>query len=158
MVPAYYGCRDVGHAKVGLGPCGSLARGQRSKVPKSSGLSSSGFPDKPCAGDGGGVCKGQPSLVQEGNVKPSSEFAPLELIGLLPEFNHIVAMQFAHTNHIPEMVQAAFYATVINDAARLRLIRREIGESLMSDLRKLRWDVIKAWLLFIEDKLKEARR
>ncbi|KAJ8430518.1 hypothetical protein Cgig2_012917 [Carnegiea gigantea] len=35
---------------------------------------------------------------------------------------------------------------VINDAARLRLIRREIGESVMSNLRNLRWDVIEAWL------------
>ena len=47
---------------------------------------------------------------------------------------------------------------VINDAARLRLIRRETGESLMSDLRKLRWDVIEALLLFIEDKLKDSKR
>ncbi|KAJ8444098.1 hypothetical protein Cgig2_025099 [Carnegiea gigantea] len=51
-----------------------------------------------------------------------------------------------------------FYAMVISDAARLRLIRRETGESLMSDLQKLRWDAIEAWLLFIEDKLKDARR
>jgi len=46
---------------------------------------------------------------------------------------------------------------VINDIARLQLIRREIGEGLMSHLRKLRWDVIGAWLLFIDDKLKAAR-
>ena len=36
------------------------------------------------------------------------------------------------------MVQAVFYAMVINDAARLQFIRREIGESLMSDLQILR--------------------
>ncbi|KAJ8430910.1 LOW QUALITY PROTEIN: hypothetical protein Cgig2_015392 [Carnegiea gigantea] len=75
-----------------------------------------------------------------------------------PEFNHIVVMQFAHAAYIPEMVQAIFYAMVINNAARLQLTRREIGETLMSDLRKLRWDVIKASLLFIEDKLKDTRR
>ncbi|KAJ8426886.1 hypothetical protein Cgig2_002734 [Carnegiea gigantea] len=56
-------------------------------------------------------------------------------------------MQFAQATHIPEMVQAVFYAMVINDAARLRLIRRETGESLVSDLWKLRWGVIEAWLL-----------
>ena len=33
---------------------------------------------------------------------------------------------------------------VINDAAKLRLIRRETKESLMLDLRKLRWDIIEA--------------
>ncbi|KAJ8435718.1 hypothetical protein Cgig2_002675 [Carnegiea gigantea] len=75
-----------------------------------------------------------------------------------PKFNRIVAMQFMHATNIPKMVQAIFYAMVINDAARLQLNRREIGESLMSDLQKLRWDAIEAWLLFIEDKLKDARQ
>jgi len=56
------------------------------------------------------------------------------------------------------MVQAVFHAMVINDAARLWLIRRETRESLMSDLRELRWDVIQVWLLFIEDKLKDGQR
>ncbi|KAJ8426667.1 hypothetical protein Cgig2_030086 [Carnegiea gigantea] len=83
---------------------------------------------------------------------------PWNFAAYCPEFNHIVAMQFAHATYIPEMVQAVFYTMVINDVARLRLIRREIRESLMSDLLKLRWDVIEAWLLFIEDKLKDARR
>ncbi|KAJ8429207.1 hypothetical protein Cgig2_012335 [Carnegiea gigantea] len=46
---------------------------------------------------------------------------------------------------------------VINDATKLRLIRRVTGESLMLDLRKLRWDIIEAWLLSIEDKLKDAQ-
>jgi len=54
------------------------------------------------------------------------------------------------------MVQAIFYAIVINDAAELRLTRRETGASLMLDLQELRWDVIEAWLLSIADKLKDA--
>ncbi|KAJ8429572.1 hypothetical protein Cgig2_023778 [Carnegiea gigantea] len=77
-----------------------------------------------------------------------------------PSFRDTVqaAEYFAHAIHIPGMVKAVFYAMVISDAARLRLIRRETGESHMSDLRKLRWDVIEAWLLFIEDKLKDAQQ
>ncbi|KAJ8427838.1 LOW QUALITY PROTEIN: hypothetical protein Cgig2_029755 [Carnegiea gigantea] len=63
---------------------------------------------------------------------------------------------FAHAFHILEMVQAIFYALVINGAVELRLIRREIGESLMLDSQELRWDIIEAWLLFIEDRLKDA--
>ena len=55
------------------------------------------------------------------------------------------------------MVQAIFHAMVINDAAKLRLIRRETEKSLMLDLRKLKWDVIEAWLLSIKDKLKDAQ-
>jgi len=46
---------------------------------------------------------------------------------------------------------------VVNNAAKLRLIRKEIGESLMLDLRKWRWDIIEAWLLPLEDKLKDAQ-
>ncbi|KAJ8452514.1 hypothetical protein Cgig2_000103 [Carnegiea gigantea] len=64
---------------------------------------------------------------------------------------------FAHAAHVPEMVQAIFYAMVINDTAKLRLIRRETNEGLMLDLCKLRWDVIEAWLLSIKDKLKDAQ-
>ncbi|KAJ8431187.1 hypothetical protein Cgig2_010219 [Carnegiea gigantea] len=82
---------------------------------------------------------------------------PLYFTAYCPKFDHIFAMQFAHATYIPEMVQAIFYAMVINDAAKLRLIRREAEESLMLDLRKLRWDVIEAWLLFIKDKLKDAQ-
>ncbi|KAJ8421365.1 hypothetical protein Cgig2_023575 [Carnegiea gigantea] len=89
---------------------------------------------------------------------PRPNLLPWNFSAYCPEFNHIVAMQFAHATHIPEMVQAVFYVMVINDEARLWLIRREIRESLMSDLRKLRWDAIEVWLLFIEDKLKDARR
>ncbi|KAJ8420764.1 hypothetical protein Cgig2_030940 [Carnegiea gigantea] len=74
-----------------------------------------------------------------------------------PVFDHIVAMQFAHAAQIPEMVQAVFFAMAINDAARLRLIMRETGGTLMSNLRKLKWDVTEAWLLFIEDKFKDSQ-
>jgi len=66
-------------------------------------------------------------------------------------------MQFAYAAHIPEIVQAIFYAMMINDAAELRLIRREIKESLMLDLQELRWDIIKVWLLSIEDRLKDTQ-
>ena len=65
-------------------------------------------------------------------------------------------MQFAHVAYIPKMVQAIFYAMVINDTVELRLIRRVIGESLMLYLQELRWDMIEAWLLSMEDKLKDS--
>ncbi|KAJ8426094.1 hypothetical protein Cgig2_006575 [Carnegiea gigantea] len=79
---------------------------------------------------------------------------PWNFSAYCPEFNHIMGMQFAQATYISEMVQAVFYAMVINDATRLQLIRRETGKGLISDLRKLRWDAIEAWLLFIEDKIK----
>ncbi|KAJ8445074.1 LOW QUALITY PROTEIN: hypothetical protein Cgig2_022594 [Carnegiea gigantea] len=100
---------------------------------------------------------GQPLLVREGIIKPSSELAPLRFTAYCPKFDHVMAMQFAHAAHISEMVQAIFYAMVINDTVELRLIRREIGEILMLDLHELRWDIIEAWLLSIDDKLKDAQ-
>jgi len=66
-----------------------------------------------------------------------SNLLPLHFTAYYPKFDHIVTMQFAHAAYIPEMVQAIFYAMVINDATKLRLIRRETGKSLMLDLRKL---------------------
>ena len=63
-------------------------------------------------------------------MRESSSFhpnlLPLHFMTYCPEFNYIAAMQFAHTTHILEMVQAIFYAIVINDAVELGLIRREI--------------------------------
>ena len=87
-----------------------------------------------------------------------SNLLPWNFLAYCTKFNHIVATQFAHAIHIPGMVQVVFYEMVISDATRLRLIRRETGESHMSNLRKMRWDVIEVWLLFIEDKLKDAQQ
>ena len=60
----------------------------------------------------------------------------LHFMAYCPEFKHIVGMQFAHA---PSPI---FYAMVINDTGKLSLIRRETEESLMLDLRKLKWDII----------------
>ncbi|KAJ8431149.1 hypothetical protein Cgig2_026746 [Carnegiea gigantea] len=95
------------------------------------------------------------------SVRKSSSLHPdllsLHFTTYYPEFDHIRAMQFAHAANLPEMVQAIFYAMVINDAVELRHIRWEIGESLMLDLQELKWDIIEAWLLSIDDKLKDAK-
>ncbi|KAJ8445062.1 hypothetical protein Cgig2_022582 [Carnegiea gigantea] len=82
------------------------------------------------------------SMRESSSLRPNLLY--LHFMAYCPRFGHIVAMQFAYAAHIPEMVQAIFYAMVINDAAELRLIRRETGESLMLDLQKLRWDIIEA--------------
>ncbi|KAJ8446500.1 hypothetical protein Cgig2_027462 [Carnegiea gigantea] len=72
---------------------------------------------------GDGVCQGQPPLVCEGILKPLSEPAPFAFHGYCLEFDHIVAMQFAHTTYVPEMVQAIFYAMdKLKDAQASRLV------------------------------------
>ncbi|KAJ8437664.1 hypothetical protein Cgig2_028602 [Carnegiea gigantea] len=72
------------------------------------------------------------SMRESSSLHPN--LLPLHFTAYCPEFDHIMAMQFVHATYIPEMVQAIFYAMVINDMAELRLIRRETEESLMLDL------------------------
>ena len=43
---------------------------------------------------------------------------------------------------------------VINDTAELKLLSRETMGSLMLDSQELRWDIVEAWLLSIEERLK----
>ncbi|KAJ8429886.1 hypothetical protein Cgig2_014166 [Carnegiea gigantea] len=72
------------------------------------------------------------SVWETSSLRPN--LLSLHFTAYYPEFADIVAMQFAHAAHIPEMMQAIFYALVINNAAKLRLIRRETVESLVLDL------------------------
>ena len=46
---------------------------------------------------------------------------------------------------------------VINDVMELWLLSRETTKSLMLDLQELKWDIIEAWLLSIEDRLRDAQ-
>ena len=55
-----------------------------------------------------------------------SNLLPLHFEGLCPEFDHIMAMQFAYVTRIPEMVQAIFYAMVISDPVELRLLSKDV--------------------------------
>ncbi|KAJ8419984.1 hypothetical protein Cgig2_021356 [Carnegiea gigantea] len=79
------------------------------------------------------------------SVRESSSLHPnllsLHFVALCPDIDHTVAMQFAHAVHIPEMVQAIFYAMVINEAVELRLLSRETMESLILDLQEMSGDV-----------------
>ncbi|KAJ8427752.1 hypothetical protein Cgig2_008556 [Carnegiea gigantea] len=59
---------------------------------------------------------------------------PLNFHGLCPNFDHLMVMQFAHTCHIPKMVQATFYAIVLNEAAELGLLSRVAMDRMMLDL------------------------
>ncbi|KAJ8423083.1 hypothetical protein Cgig2_032283 [Carnegiea gigantea] len=67
---------------------------------------------------------------------------PLNFHGLCTNFVLLVAMQFAHTAHILEMVQAIFYTVVLNEAAELRLLSRAAMHRTMLDLWELKWDII----------------
>ena len=55
------------------------------------------------------------------------------------------------------MVQAIFYAMVINEVAELGLSSRDTMGSMMRDLQDLKWDVIETWLQDIDERLRDAR-
>ncbi|KAJ8420401.1 hypothetical protein Cgig2_028073 [Carnegiea gigantea] len=82
---------------------------------------------------------------------------PLNFHSLCPEFKLLVAMQFARTAHIPEMVQAIFYAMVINEVAELGLSSRDAMGHMMLDLRELRWNIVDSWLQDIDERLRDAQ-
>ncbi|KAJ8436373.1 hypothetical protein Cgig2_032194 [Carnegiea gigantea] len=46
---------------------------------------------------------------------------------------------------------------VINNAAELRLLSRETIRSRMLNLHELRWDIVEAWLLSIEERLRDTQ-
>ncbi|KAJ8428285.1 hypothetical protein Cgig2_027417 [Carnegiea gigantea] len=64
---------------------------------------------------------------------------------------------FAHATRIPEMVQAIFYAMVISDAEGLRLSSRDAMGDMMLELQELRWGIVEAWLLSINERLRDAQ-
>ena len=66
-------------------------------------------------------------------------------------------MQFAHVVHILEMVQAIFYAMVINNVAKLRLSSRDTTGCMMVNLQELRWDIVEAWLQSIDETHRDAQ-
>ena len=88
--------------------------------------------------------------------KLRANLLPWNFAGLCPKFDHPTAMQFAHAAHIPEMVQAIFHAMVINDVVKLRLSSRDAIGCMTLDRRELKWDIIEAWLLPIDERLRDA--
>ncbi|KAJ8430170.1 hypothetical protein Cgig2_028056 [Carnegiea gigantea] len=48
--------------------------------------------------------------------------------------------------HIPEMVQAIFYAMVVNESLELGFLSRDLVECLKSALEGLQWFIFEAWL------------
>ncbi|KAJ8437776.1 hypothetical protein Cgig2_024080 [Carnegiea gigantea] len=93
-------------------------------------------------------------VTKSSNLRPN--LLPLNFKGLCPKFDHLVAIQFAHATHIPEMVQSIFYTMVINDVAKPGLLSRDAMGRMMLDLLELKWDIIKAWLVRIDERLRDA--
>ncbi|KAJ8425915.1 hypothetical protein Cgig2_033856 [Carnegiea gigantea] len=62
---------------------------------------------------------------------PSPKPLPLDYRSLCPHFDLRVATRYAHNSHVPKMVQATFYAMVVDDAAELGLSHRLTMDYIM---------------------------
>jgi len=73
-----------------------------------------------------------------------------------PCFDLGVATRYAHDSNIPKMVQAIFYAMVMDDAAEQGLFCRLTMDCMMWAIRKLNWNPIESWLRDIDLSLRRA--
>ncbi|KAJ8419943.1 LOW QUALITY PROTEIN: hypothetical protein Cgig2_020753 [Carnegiea gigantea] len=70
---------------------------------------------------------------------------PMDYHGRCPGFYLGVTTQYAQNSNIPEMVQAIFYAMVMNDTAELGLTSRLSTECMMWVMQQLNWNPIEFW-------------
>ncbi|KAJ8429245.1 hypothetical protein Cgig2_026281 [Carnegiea gigantea] len=79
------------------------------------------------------------------------------LHGLCPHFDLKVATQYAHNSNIPEMVQAIFYAMVVDDAAKLGLSCMFTMDCIMWAMWQLDWNPVESWLEDVDRRLTRAQ-
>ena len=82
---------------------------------------------------------------------------PSDYRGFCPRFDLGEATRYAHDSYIPEMVQAIFYAMVVDGAAKLGLSRRLTMDCMMWAMWKLNWGPIESWLVDIDRRLGRAQ-
>ncbi|KAJ8428675.1 hypothetical protein Cgig2_006349 [Carnegiea gigantea] len=108
------------------------------------------------------------SSATEGAASPSDDDKQERATRLprpLPEDYHDLCPRFllpeaegaALDFELPEMVQAAFYAMLLNDAIELGVVRDFIADDLKSTLVGLRWTCFEAWMSRTSHKLREAQ-
>ncbi|KAJ8447058.1 LOW QUALITY PROTEIN: hypothetical protein Cgig2_025435 [Carnegiea gigantea] len=76
---------------------------------------------------------------------------------LCPRFSFPEAEGAAANFELPEMVQAIFYAMLLNEVVELGLVHDFIAEGLKSALVGLRWSSFEAWMSRVDHELREAQ-
>jgi len=76
-------------------------------------------------------------MTSEGGLSFAPEPLLTDYHSLCPGFDFGVATQYAQNSNIPEMMQAIFYAMVVNDVAELGLTSRLSIECMMWAIQKL---------------------
>ena len=93
------------------------------------------------------------STLRESSAPAPKPF-PMDYHDLYPRFDLRVATRYAHNSNTPEMVQAIFYAMVVDDVAELGHSCRLIMDCMMWAMRKLDWNPVESWLGDIDRRLR----
>jgi len=75
--------------------------------------------------------------------RPSSAL-PKDYRGLCPSFTLPDVEEAVRDFDIPEIIQATFYAMVVNNAVELSIVNRDMAGALRSTLKGLRWTTFKS--------------
>ena len=82
---------------------------------------------------------------------------PEDFSGLCPGFSLSEAEIAAVELGLPEMVQATFYAMLLNDAVELGAAHEFTGDEMKFVLMDLRWSSFEKWMDCMDDTLRAAQ-
>ena len=83
---------------------------------------------------------------------------PEDFSGLCPGFSLSEAEIAATELGLPEMVQATFYAMLLNDAVELGAAHEFTGDEMKPVLMDLRWSSFEKWIYCMDDTLRAAQQ
>ncbi|KAJ8423866.1 hypothetical protein Cgig2_033790 [Carnegiea gigantea] len=82
---------------------------------------------------------------------------PEDFHALCPHFSLPEAEGAAADFELPEMVQATFYAMLLNEAVELGVVHSFMAEGLKSALVGLRWSSFEVWINCVDHEPREAQ-
>ena len=81
---------------------------------------------------------------------------PEDFHALCPRFSLPEAEAAVANFELPKMVQATFYAVLLNEAVELGMASSFMAEGLKSALVGLRWSSFEVWMSCVDHELREA--
>lgn len=83
---------------------------------------------------------------------------PENFSGLCPDFSLLEAELAVAEFGIPELVQATFYAMLLNDAVEFGTAHEFTGDEMKSVLMDLKWSSFEKWVYCMDDILRAAQQ
>ena len=92
-------------------------------------------------------------------IRDTREMAfPYDFHMLCPRFSLSEAKSAVAEFGLPEIVQATFYAMLLNEAVELGATHEYTGDKMKSSLIGLRWSTLKVWMHCMDSVLKAAQQ